>query len=89
MEHKKKKELRIRSCLTGAIWLALAFSMLISALLFAFLNHFLDLPGKIPGLGLALVKRIVDIAGGTIKAENREYGGCRFVVQLPINNYNE
>ena len=31
MEHKKKKELRIRSCLTGAIWLALAFSMLISA----------------------------------------------------------
>lgn len=46
MEYKKKKELRIRSCLTGAIWLALAFSMLISALLFAFLNHFLDLPGK-------------------------------------------
>ena len=41
------------------------------------------------GLGLALVKRIVDIAGGTIKAENREYGGCRFVVELPIKNYNE
>ena len=39
------------------------------------------------GLGLALVKRIVDIAGGTIKAENREYGGCRFVVELPINNH--
>ena len=38
------------------------------------------------GLGLALVKRIVDIAGGTIKAENREYGGCRFVVELPIKN---
>ena len=55
MEHKKKKELRIRSCLTGAIWLALAFSMLISALLFAFLNHFLDLPGKIPGLGWLLI----------------------------------
>ena len=36
------------------------------------------------GLGLALVKRIVDSAGGTIKAENREYGGCRFVVELPI-----
>ena len=35
------------------------------------------------GLGLALVKRIVDSAGGTIKAENREYGGCRFVVELP------
>ena len=55
MEHKKKKELRIRSCLTGAIWLALAFSMLISALLFAFLNHFLDLPWKIPGLGWLLI----------------------------------
>ena len=36
------------------------------------------------GLGLALVKRIVDSVGGTIKAENREYGGCRFVVELPI-----
>ena len=35
------------------------------------------------GLGLALVKRIVDSAGGTIKAENREYGGCRFVIELP------
>lgn len=55
MEHKKKKELRIRSCLTGAIWLALAFSMLISALLFAFLNHFFELPGKIPGLGWLLI----------------------------------
>ena len=29
--------------------------MLISALLFAFLNHFLDLPGKIPGLGWLLI----------------------------------
>ena len=35
------------------------------------------------GLGLALVKRIIDSAGGTIEAQNREYGGCRFVVQLP------
>ena len=38
------------------------------------------------GLGLALVKRITDSAGGTIKAENREYGGCRFVVELPMQN---
>lgn len=60
MEYKKKKELRIRSCLTGAIWLALAFSMLISALLFAFLNHFLDLPGKIPGLGWLLIFNNID-----------------------------
>ena len=40
MEQKKEKGLRIRACLTGAIWLALAFSTVISALLFAFLNHF-------------------------------------------------
>lgn len=36
------------------------------------------------GLGLALVKRIVDSAGGTIEVENREYGGCRFTVKLPF-----
>ena len=36
------------------------------------------------GLGLALVKRIIDSAGGTIEAQNREYGGCSFVVQLPL-----
>ena len=37
-----------RQCLTGAIWLALVFSTVISALLFAFLNHFFNLPGSIP-----------------------------------------
>ena len=43
------------------------------------------------GLGLALVKRIVDSAGRTTRRKlgynqgrNREYGGCRFVVELPI-----
>ena len=55
MEYKKKKELRIRSCLTGAIWLALAFSMLISALLFAFLNHFWICPGKYRALAGFLI----------------------------------
>ena len=39
MEQKKEKGLRIRSCLTGAIWLALVFSTVISALLFAILNR--------------------------------------------------
>ena len=53
MEYKKKKELRIRSCLTGAIWLALAFSMLISALLFAFLNHFFGFARENTGTWLA------------------------------------
>ena len=31
MEQKKEKRLRIRSCLTGAIWLALVFSTVKSA----------------------------------------------------------
>lgn len=34
------------------------------------------------GLGLALVKRILMIAGGDIFAENRADGGCRFTVML-------
>lgn len=38
------------------------------------------------GLGLALAKRIVDSAGGTIEAKNREYGGCCFTVRLPIED---
>lgn len=41
------------------------------------------------GLGLALVKRIVDGSGGTIRAENREYGGCCFTVCLPIEETND
>ena len=55
MEQKKEKGLRIRSCLTGAICLALVFSTVISALLFAFLNHFFNLPGSIPVLGWLLI----------------------------------
>ena len=34
------------------------------------------------GLGLALVKRILDMVDGEIKAENMDDGGCRFVVIL-------
>ena len=36
------------------------------------------------GLGLALVKRILVIAGGKIDVENLEEGGCRFTVNLKV-----
>ena len=36
------------------------------------------------GLGLALVKRILSIAGGTIEAENLSDAGCKFTVMLRI-----
>ncbi len=38
------------------------------------------------GLGLALVKKILDLAGGSISAENCETGGARFTVTLPITS---
>jgi signal transduction histidine kinase len=37
------------------------------------------------GLGLSLAKRIVDMCGGKIFAENLEIGGCEFTVTLPYN----
>lgn len=38
------------------------------------------------GLGLALVKHILDQAGGTVAAENGPGGGCRITVTLPDAN---
>jgi signal transduction histidine kinase len=35
------------------------------------------------GLGLAITRRIVSDAGGTIRAGSRERGGAEFLVQLP------
>lgn len=36
------------------------------------------------GLGLALVKRILDLCDGVICVENLPEGGCRFTVKLPL-----
>lgn len=36
------------------------------------------------GLGLALVKQILELCGGTVSAENLPAGGCRFTVKLDL-----
>lgn len=41
------------------------------------------------GLGLALVKRIVDLNRGSISVKNRDYGGCEFKVSLPAADLKE
>jgi two-component system, OmpR family, phosphate regulon sensor histidine kinase PhoR len=35
------------------------------------------------GLGLFIVRRLVEAHGGSVRAENRQEGGARFVVKLP------
>jgi signal transduction histidine kinase len=37
------------------------------------------------GLGLAITRSIVEAAGGRITAQNREQGGARFEIELPVS----
>ncbi len=39
--------------------------------------------GSGSGLGLSIVRSLVELHGGRVWAENRAGGGCRFVVELP------
>jgi two-component system sensor histidine kinase ChvG len=43
-------------------------------------DHF----GKNSGLGLSIARQITESAGGRVWAENREGGGARFIVELPL-----
>lgn len=49
-------------------------------------EKFYRVPGSAPGgtgLGLSIVQSIVEAHKGTVRAENREGGGARFVIELP------
>jgi signal transduction histidine kinase len=37
------------------------------------------------GMGLAVVRLLVQVHGGTVRAENRPSGGSRFIVQVPAS----
>lgn len=41
------------------------------------------------GLGLALVRQIVEMSGGSVDVQNLEVGGCRFTVRLPLEQEKE
>jgi two-component system C4-dicarboxylate transport sensor histidine kinase DctB len=45
--------------------------------------------GKGTGLGLAVVRNLVEEAGGTVTVESRPGEGCRFELRLPLAAYGE
>ena len=46
-------------------------------------KHAIPKRGFGAGLGLSIVREIVALHGGSVRAENRPEGGCSFVVKLP------
>ena len=40
--------------------------------------------GMSSGLGLSLARQIVDHAGGQLWYEDRDGGGARFIIELPV-----
>ncbi|NCC51160.1 MAG: hybrid sensor histidine kinase/response regulator [Spartobacteria bacterium] len=46
-------------------------------------------PEKGTGLGLSISKGIINDHGGSIRAENVETGGARFIIELPVNGKQE
>jgi len=52
-------------------------------------EKFYRIPGSKPGgtgLGLSITRAFVEIQGGTIEASNREKGGARFTIRLPVKH---
>lgn len=41
------------------------------------------------GIGLALVKKLIRLSGGQVRAENNPGGGCTIIISLPGNNCQE
>jgi signal transduction histidine kinase len=37
------------------------------------------------GIGLAVVKKIAEEHGGSVRAENRAQGGAQFILRLPLD----
>ena len=52
-------------------------------------EKFYRIPGSKPGgtgLGLSITRAFIEIQGGTIEASNREAGGARFTIRLPVKH---